>query len=426
MARVDVVVVGAGLAGLVAADRLCQAGLEVTLFEATEEPGGRVRTDQVDGFLLDRGFQVLNPAYPAARRLLDLEALDLQPFERGLVVAHRGGRVRLADPFRAPARLLSTLRGLPSITGVGGLAGLAAFAAYAARAAAEPGERVRARPDSAAAQALHEAGVRGAALDRLLLPFLSGVLGEEDLTTSRRFVDLVLRTFVRGTPALPAAGMAAMPHQLADRLPPGVLRTGVPVAEVSTGAVATADGSVSAHAVLVATDPGTAARLLPGVAEPAYRALTTIYHVLDAASCEPPTTVPAVHVDADRRGPVVNTSIPSLVAPSYAPPGTWLVGSTVLGAHDDSGTEAAVRAHLAEIYGVDTSGWAHLSTAALPQALPAALPPLDLRRPVRVGDGLYVAGDHRDTPSIQGALASGARAAAAMLADLGVGPAPTR
>jgi phytoene dehydrogenase-like protein len=109
-ARADVVVVGAGIAGLTAAVTLAHAGLDVVVVEASDGVGGRVRTDRLDGLRLDRGFQLLNPAYPAVRRLLDLPALNLRSFDAVVVVAFGTRRSVLADPRRAPGHLLESVR----------------------------------------------------------------------------------------------------------------------------------------------------------------------------------------------------------------------------------------------------------------------------------------------------------------------------
>lgn len=422
VSRTDVVIVGAGLAGLAAAVTLHAAGVDAVVLEAADDVGGRVRTDVVDGFLLDRGFQLINPAYPAVRRLLDLGALDLHRYVAGVVVALEGGSRRLADPRRAPAWLPATTAALPALGRLSAARGAAALTAYAGVAGVEPAPRLKRRPDTTADAALRAAGVEGPVLERVVRPFLAGVLGEGDLTTSRRYVDLVLRSFVRGTPALPSAGMGAVPHQLAARLPDAWLRLRTPVHAVAPGAVRTDEGELTARAVLVATDGSAAAHLLPGLPGPRWHALTTLYHVVDARRSPAPARVAALHVDGERRGPVVNTSVINLVAPSYAPPGRWLVSSTVLGERGDTATEQQVRRQLAHVYGTDTSAWELLRSDVIPRALPAVPPPLELRRPVDLGDGLFVCGDHRDTPSTQGALASGQRAVRAVLRHLGVVP----
>ncbi len=396
-------VVGAGLAGLAAARRLTAAGLGVRVLEAADDVGGRVRTDEVDGFLLDRGFQLYNPAYPEGRRVLDHRALDLCAYVPGVVVAVGTHRYRLADPRRQPGWTLAS-----ALAPVGSPLAKARLAAYGLGVATRRPARLRRRADVAAGAAFDRAGLRGPLLDRVLRPFLAGVLGEEDLATSRRYVDLVLRSFLRGTPALPREGMQAIPRQLALGID---VDLDSPVVGVAPGRAWTAEEMTRARAVVVACDASTATLLLPNLGAVRWRALTTVYHAVDAGRA--PTDLAALHLDGERRGPVVNTSVVSLVNPAYAPRGQALVASTVLGA--GSTTEAQVRAHCATIYGTTTAHWSHLRTDAIPQALPAAEPPFDLRRPVALGEGLFVAGDFRGTPSIQGALVSGRRAAAAVI-----------
>jgi predicted NAD/FAD-dependent oxidoreductase len=210
-----------------------------------------------------------------------------------------------------------------------------------------------------------------------------------------------------------------VPDQLAAGLPPGAVRTGVRVGEVAPSRVRTPDGEVAARAVVVATDPGTAGTLL-GLDVPATRGLTTFWHVAEEG-----LSSPYLHVDGDGRGPVVNSVVLSASAPSYSPDSRSLVATTVLGDAEDAGTEAAVRAQLRYVHGVDTTRWSLIRTHALPTALTAMPPPLDVRRPVALGDGLFVAGDHRDSASSQGALVSGRRAADAVLEHLGL-PVPPR
>ena len=403
----DVVVVGAGLAGLAAATRLSRRGLDVTVIEASDGVGGRARTDHVDGLLLDRGFQLLNPAYPEAARLLDLAALDLQPFDGGVVVAHGGRRSVLADPRRAPQHAIGALRA------PGSLREKAAFAVWAAQVGFGRARRIKTAPDEPLSVSLHRRGLTGRLRRSVVEPFLAGVLAEDGQETSRRFVDLLVRSFVRGTPSLPAAGIGAMAAQLAAGLPADTVHLATRAASVSGGSVTSDAGVVTASAVVVATDPRSAVALA-GLPTVVMRGLTTFYHLADQA----PTSSRMLHLDGDRRGPVLNTGVVSNVAPTYAGGRGALIASTVLGVRDDSQTEQAVRAQLRLVYGVDPRPWQLVAAYPLPDALPAMLPPLDLRRPVALRDGLFVAGDHRDTASIQGALVSGRRAADAVLAHL--------
>jgi phytoene dehydrogenase-like protein len=404
----DVVVAGAGLAGLRAAQLLCRRGLDVVLLDAADRPGGRVATDMIDGFRCDRGFQVLNTSYPALRAAADLDALDLRAFTPAAAVRGTDGLHTYGDPRRLPA--LAPRMAVDRLVPV---RDKATVAAWTARVLAGGPRRVAAFGGRSAADDLAAAGVRGPLVDRVLRPFLSGVLGEAELTTSAAFVRLAWRAFAIGTIAVPAAGMGALPAQLAAALPDGVLRLGRRVDAVRSGAVRVDGDELAARAVVVATDPVTAAELLPGVAAPRMHALTTLYFTAPT----PPADSPTLHLDGTG-GPMANTVVLTEAAPGYSPDGRSLVSSSFLGTADRL-SEPDVRRELARVYGVPTDDWVHLHTAEVPRALPALPAASPLRRDVALGDGLFVTGDHRDTPSQQGALVSGRRAAEAVLAHLG-------
>jgi phytoene dehydrogenase-like protein len=415
--RVAVIIVGGGMSGLAAARHLRRSGVDTIVLEGSDAVGGRVRTDIVDGFRLDRGFQLYNPAYPEGRRVLDYDALDLRSFVAGarIVLRQRGRRhvARVADPRREPSWALSSL-----VARIGSPVSTARFAAYAASRAVRSPAALRAEPDITSAEALRRAGADRELMERLLRPFLSGVFLESDLTTSRRFLDLVLRSFVKGTPGVPALGMQRIPEQLAQGTD---VRLDSPVAQVTARSVALVDGDeISADAVIVATDPSTAQRLVPAVRAPAPRSVTTWYFRPDTDPSRLADGEAVLTLDGARRGPVINTVVLTHAAPEYAPPGSALVSASALGVRDSSAHEAAVRDHLGWMYGVPTGWWELIATYPIPYALPAMPVPLDLRRPVRMPSGVYVAGDHRDTSSIQGALVSGRRAAEAVLDDLGI------
>jgi len=280
-------------------------------------------------------------------------------------------------------------------------------ALLAARDALAPAGRLTEAPETTTYEALKHRGLSDTVIDRFLRPFLAGVFLERELTTSSRFFDLVWRTFARGTVCVPAGGMRRIPGQLAAALPAGVVHTGVRVTGLRDGAVDTDQGPVRAPVTIVAADPVTAATLLPGVEQPRMLAVTTVYHVAP----EPPVSEPTLVLDGEGKSPIVNSVVLTNAAPSYSPDSRALISTSVLG------TDAPdLRRELERLYGVATADWEHLATVRVEHALPAAPPPLgDLRRPVDLGNGLFVAGDHRDTPSIQGALVSGRRAADAVL-----------
>ncbi len=404
-ARAEVVVVGAGLAGLAATLRLQEAGLDVAVLERAEAVGGRIRTDLVDGFRLDRGFQLVNPAYPEAGRVLDLDALDLQRFPAGVVVGRGGRRHRLGDPTRMPSAIPSSLT-----APIGSVRQKVAFGVWAAGLGLRSGDTLRSAPDRPLLEELEARGLDGALTDRVLRPFLSGVLADDELTSSQRVASMLLRSFVRGTPSVPALGMQAIPDQLAARLRPGTVHLGVRVRGVTGGVVDTHSGRITAGAVVVAVSGDAAAEL--GAPGSPMRALTTWWYAAD----QRPSELALLHVDAERRGPLANTVVMTNAAPSYATDGRALVAATAVGVHADG--DAAVRRQAGQLYGVDPSGWGLLRTDVIEHALPTHPAGQPLQQRVALGDGLFVAGDHRDTPSTQGALVSGRRAADAVLASL--------
>ncbi|MGW0902044.1 NAD(P)/FAD-dependent oxidoreductase [Streptomyces sp. NPDC002853] len=429
----DVVIVGAGVAGLSAAHQLTSAGVTTVVLEAAPYVGGRMSTEKVDGFRLDRIGQLLTTSYPELRHTPGLDALVLRPFVPGVLV-HSDGRhhraVEPTSPRRArgaltAARALAsaprgprTARTTPRAAPLGGALDQARLGAALARLAATDPKRLLARPELPAAQALFARGLPARTVTGFLRPLLSALLCDPDLTTSSRCADLALHSFARGRLCLPEGGAEVLPELLAATLPPGTVRTGVRVTGVSTTSVTTAEhGEVRCRAVLLATDARAAAALLPGLRVPSFHQVTVLHH----AAPEAPLAEPALLLDADRSGPVAHTAVVSHVDPSRAPAGRSLVSSTVLGPPPD---ERAVLAHLAELYGTSTARWESLAVHHTREAVPAMPPPHDLRRPVRLLSGLYVCGDHRDTSTVQGALYSGRRAARAALMDLGVRPAP--
>jgi phytoene dehydrogenase-like protein len=412
----DVIVVGAGLAGLRCASRLTELGHQVTVLERGDAVGGRVRTDVVDGFRCDRGFQLLNPAYPAVRRWVDLDALALQSFAAGVQVRTGRGLRVVADPVREPRLLPRTLR-----SGYLRPLELAALGRWCARVLADPQGVVR-QPDTTLAESLDAAGVTGRLRHEILDPFLAGVLADSHGRSSASFAKLLVRSFALGRPGVPRLGMGAFSASLAVGL--ADVRLGLPVDLVAPDArggvrVGAGGESLRARAVAVATDPVTAARLTD-LPEPRTNGLVTWWF----EAPEPPSPLPLLALDGRRSGPaapgpVWNAAVMTAAAPSYAPPGQHLVQATcLLDRADGEASEAEVLRHVGEIYGCRTTGWRTVVRHHIPVALPAVVPPLRARSAVSLGGGVFVCGDHRDTASIQGALVSGHRTAEAIDAFL--------
>jgi phytoene dehydrogenase-like protein len=425
----DVVIIGAGLAGLAAARRLVAAGRSVMILEASDGVGGRVRSDRVDGFVLDRGFQVLLGAYPEPRAVLDRAALDLRRFEPGALMQSGGELFVVADPFRRPSRALGTLRApIGSIVAKGrvGVLGL--------QARTWPADGPAPGPDPSTAQWLADSGLSGPMTDRLLGPLLAGILLDPALGTSSRQARFVWRSLATGTVEVPAHGMGEITRQLAYALPAGSVQLRQRVRAVvrpGTGrpgrgaTVRLEDGSaVAADAVIVATEGPAAAALLGEaiVRDPGSRSVGCLWYAADEA----PSATTAIVLDGDGTGPVNNLAVMSNVSPHYAPPGRALVAAAFFGfGPSDAEIDRAARRQLAGWFGGSGSrtgavaGWELLRIDRIAHAQPVQVPGLFTRgrQPLTVGPGLYVCGDHLENASIQGALVSGRRAAELILAD---------
>ena len=404
-----VVVVGAGLAGLSCAVELLARGQGVVVLEASDGVGGRVRTDRVDGFLLDRGFQVLLAGYPECRRQLDYDALDLRAFYPGAVVERGGRAITVADPRKHPLAALGALNGLARPTDAPALLKLLATSRRSLRDGLDA-----AGPDTATTrEALRAVGLSEGLVDGFFRPFLAGITLDPTLAVSARFSRFVLGSLLAGPTVVPAAGMGALPQQLADRLPAQAVRLGARVIEVDADGVRLEDGErVAAAAVVVAVEGPEAARLLPGLPDPGSVATTCVW--FDAPSSPRPGG--ALVLDGDGTGPVNNVAVLSDVAPDYAPAGRALVNASLSGVaeDDDEALDARVRGQLRGWFGPQVGAWRRLRVDrirhAQPRQEPGALDPP--QRPVRRSERVWVCGDHRDTASLNGALASGRRTGA--------------
>ena len=411
-----VLVVGAGLAGLSCARQLHASGVEVRLLEAADDIGGRVRTDSVDGFLLDRGFQVLLTAYPECRRQLDYKALKLRSFLPGALVRLDGRFHRVADPFRSPVAGL-----LGALSPIGSLVDKLRVARLRNRLLSTDLETIFSRSERSTREALESEGFSSAMIERFFRPFLGGIFLERELETSSRMFEFVFKMFSAGDTALPAAGMQAIPRQLAEDLPPGSLRTETSVTEAEGRRVRLESGeSLEADAVVMAAAGVPVKGRGAESPEITWRSTTCVYY----AAAQPPLAGPILALDGDGRGPVNNLCVPSQVSPFYAPDGQSLVSATVVGQTEgvltDPELDRVVRGQLGGWFGSMVRDWRLIEIYRIRRALPAQ-PPSWLEppeRPVRAGDGLYVCGDHRDNASIQGAMVAGRRAAMAVLEDL--------
>lgn len=421
----DVVIVGAGLAGLAAAHHLTAAGLQVAVVEATDQVGGALAADHVDGFRLDRTGRPFVTDWPELRRLTPLRGLELLPFTAGVVIRNgsRSHRLQESRSARATSGARAAARALTSARTAVIALDHARLRVNLLRLGSMEVRRLLARPELPAATALASRGVPVRTVNGFLRPLLTALLCDPELTTSSRVADLALRGFARGRLCLPAGGAGTVPELLAAALPPDTVHTGTRAVSVTTNSVTTEHGTLRCRAVLVATGARAAADLLPGLRVPTFHPVTVLHH---EAADAPPAAEPHLLLDAARRGPVSHTMVTTAVDPARSPSGQPLVTSTVLGRAARQPVpelDRAARDQLSGLYGVDAGRWRLLTAHQQPEAVPAMPAPHDRRRPVRVLSGLYVCGDHRDTSTPQGALRSARRAATALLRDFGLRPA---
>jgi phytoene dehydrogenase-like protein len=403
-----VAIVGAGLAGLSCAVTLHGAGIPVQVFEASDGIGGRVRSDRVDGFTLDRGFQVALTAYPEMHRQLDMAALDLRAFAPGALVWRDGHGSVVGDPFRRPATALPTVA-----APIGSLLDKARIGLLRHRLRSVHPVRLLQGPDIPTRAALADAGFSDTIVERFFRPLVGGIQLDPELGDSRRMFDIIFRMLADGDSAVPAAGMGAIPAQLAARLPAGTIHLDATVTATTATSVTIAGDVIPAAGVVVATE-GPAAAALLGTGPVESKSVGAVWF----AAGEPPVDSKYVVLDGTGRGPVLNVAVMSNVAPTYAPAGRHLVVAAMPG-HVDGDLAAAARTQLRSWWGPAVDTWDHLHTYRIHHGQPRQRPPFHPKQAVSLPDGRFVCGDHRDTASIQGAMFSGRRCALAVAGAMG-------
>jgi len=410
-----IVIIGAGLAGLNCARVLHEKGARFLLLDANDRVGGRVQTDDVEGFKLDRGFQVFQTAYPDAKLALDYASLHLTRLETGALIRHRGRWVRMADPWRQPQYALSTL--FNSVGNVADRFRLFQLRRYVL--SKSPDELLNSGEDCSTREYLLErCQFSQPFYDLFLKPWWSGIFLETELNTSAAYFQFVFHMLAAGDVALPRSGMQAIPNQLASKLPNDSLRLSTRVVSIHDRSVQLTSGElIAARAVVLATDNATASQLTASLANCVHTCDWSSTTCLYFAADSPPSSTKLLMLLPDSNGPVNHVFIPSNSVPSFAPPGKSLISVSLVNVA--STTESLllnVTKRLRELFGPQVDSWRHLRSYCIPHALPKQ--PANFHRsprPTTLRDGFILCGDYLETSSIQGALASGRRAAMALL-----------
>ncbi len=422
-----IVIVGAGLAGLNCARLLHARGERVLVIEADHRVGGRIKTDVVDGFLLDHGFQVFQTAYPEAHAALDYANLHLTRLETGAMIRHRDRWVRMADPWRQPQHALGTL--FNSVRGVADRWKLFRLRSHVLSHSIE--QLLATSADCTTREYLLERWKFSQSFyDLFLKPWWSGIFLESELSSSAAYFQFVFKMLASGDVALPRNGMQAIPNQLASSLPRDSIRLATRVRRISGSEVELESGQrVAAKRVVLATDATDAAQLSDDAQQMASRewsSTTCMYFAADRA----PTDSKLLMLRGDSSGPVNHVFIPSNSVSNYAPEGKALISVSLVGRlpkdaaerlnviADDSllNADGLLRATFEQLsgwFGAQVRSWRHLRTYCIRRALPKQPAGFysKARHAVQRADGVIVCGDYLETSSVQGALASGRHAA---------------
>jgi protoporphyrinogen oxidase len=386
------VVIGAGLSGLSAALTLQEAGAEVTVLESSDRAGGRVASDFIDGFILDRGFQLINLNYPEVKRWGISGELDFKVAPRSVRVSHGSNFVNLGDPRTSPFSIFSEASG--------SLTSKVAFIRY-----------LLSKPKQTESVETHLLRCGTADLyKKVLKPFLQGVFLADPARVSAIVGREVIGSFIAGRSGIPANGVASLAHALAKRVEN--LKLNTRVEEIHGSVVVTNDGEYVAKKIILATDLTTAGQLLGSDQVTPLLSATTWYHTTDQA----PTDSAQLVIDSQDRGPVVNSIVISNLSHKYAPKGQALISSTTI----SHASESEVRRHLALMWGSSTGDWRFLAKYEIYSALPLFAPGVERVKSSRFNQSIYCAGDYLTSPSQNGALLAGRLAAEELMLDEGL------
>ena len=408
MSEKKIYIVGAGLSGLIAALELEKAGLSPVILEASDRVGGRMKTDIVEGYRLDHGFQVLNTAYPEAKRYLDFQALQLKNFDPGAIIFEGKDSYILTDPLRNPLKLVGM-----AVSRVGTFLDKVKVFTLTQELKKKSSEEIFAEPSLPTHEYLKKYGFSDAIITNFFRPFFRGIFLEKDLETSSRMFEFVFKMFSQGYAAVPAKGMGQIPEMIKGQLQTTEIRLNTPVASVEGGKILLADGTqIEADRIIVAVQPDLVMKQLEGQFAPARKVINLYF-----AAPKSFLGRPMIGLITGQR--VINNLVfMEDVSKDYVPAGKSLLSVTVLDTElTDKELIKLVQSELEEISGTKADHFKHLKTYLIPHALPQVG---DLKFSIpftecKVLDQVFLAGDYLLHGSINAAMTSGRIAAEAVI-----------
>lgn len=401
-----VIIIGAGIAGLTCAKYLQERGIQTLIIEKSNAVGGRIRTDLQDGFLLDRGFQILLTAYPEAQKCLDYKSLNLKSFQSGAMI-YRGSQdefITLANPFKEPSALFSTL-----LAPIGSIADKLRILRLVMDIS-NTKEDIFQQKGVTTIDFLRAYGFSEKIITQFFKPFFGGVFLENELLTSATFFKFIFDKFYQGDAVIPAQGMQQIPLQIASQLAPNTIQLNTEVLKIDGNQVVLANGqSLTADKIVLATDGFEADKLLGLTPNRPYNMTTCTYFSADRS----PLTKKMLVLNPNRASSVHNICVPSDIAPQYAPVGKSLISVSTQGLTtiDEKIVTENIKQELIQWFGKEVVTWQHLKTYKIPRALATFNGSTSRFLPLKLSETLYQCGDCTAYPSLNAAMMSGRKVA---------------
>jgi phytoene dehydrogenase-like protein len=401
-----VIIIGAGIAGLTCAKYLRDRGIQSLILEASDSVGGRVKTDKYEGFLLDRGFQILLTAYPEAQKILDYQALDLQTFKSGAMIRnHQANKFSvMANPFKEPSTLMSSLT-----SEVGSLTDKLRVLRLVMDTE-DIREDIFDRRGKTTIDFLQDYGFSKKMIQQFFKPFFGGVFLENELSTSANFFQYIFGKFYEGDAVIPAKGMQQIAEQIAQKLYLGTVKFNTKVVKIDGNRVYLENGDrLYGEKIVLATDGLQADKLLGNTPNRQFNTTTCTYFSADKSPLKEKMLV----LNPNRASVVHNLCVPSDIAPAYAPAGKSLISVSTQGfdLYDENELAKNIKRELATWFGKEVDNWQHLRTYHIPQALPTFGDTKSVQESLKLSDILYQCGDATAYPSLNAAMATGRKVA---------------
>lgn len=402
-------IIGAGVAGLIAAKVLEEHGFHPTIIEGTDCVSGRVKTDIVDGYQLDHGFQVLLTAYPAAQKYLDFEALELQDFLPGATIFNKGNQKTIGDPLRAVSLLFPTL-----FSGIGTISDKFKILKLNALLKQTTLVEIFAKPEKTTYEYLVDFGFSDKMISKFFQPFFSGIFLEPDLETSSRMFEFVYKMFGEGNAALPKAGIEAIPLQLKAGLKQTQFLFNTKVESVVEGKIILTDGTeLESNYTIIAAEASPLVSKLKNQ-EVEWKSCDTIYFETNNRAIDKPL----IGLISDKEALINNIFYHNSIA-TKTTGSKQLLSVTVVKKHGlaPEALQNQVVKELKQYCGIDTAKFIKQYTIA------KALPKLDNLRyemnpsETKLMPTIFLAGDTQLNSSLNAAMISGERAAMGVLEE---------